>query len=135
MASLEGNNTVIFYYLLHLKSDLITVVAFGGSGLIRTGKYTMPWAGFELTTLMMIGTDWIGSCKSNYHMITTMMHILLSVASEVWSYYSGCLWWEWPYKNRTSVLIFQYHFLLLLILPMHSGLITIRPCIMVVIIW
>jgi hypothetical protein len=28
-------------------------------------------AGFELTTLVGIGTDCIGSCKSNYHMITT----------------------------------------------------------------
>jgi hypothetical protein len=23
----------------------------------------LPWAGFELTTLVMIGTDWIGSCN------------------------------------------------------------------------
>jgi hypothetical protein len=29
------------------------------------------WAGLELTTLVGIGTDWIGSCKSNYHMIIT----------------------------------------------------------------
>ena len=28
-------------------------------------------AGFELTTLVVIGTDCIGSCKSNYHAITT----------------------------------------------------------------
>ena len=31
------------------------------------------WAGFELTTLVVIGTDCIGSHKSNYHMITTTM--------------------------------------------------------------
>jgi hypothetical protein len=30
----------------------------------------LPWVGFELTTLLVIGTDSIGSCKSNYHMIT-----------------------------------------------------------------
>ena len=32
------------------------------------------FAGFKLTTLMMLGTDCIqnvGSCKSNYHVITT----------------------------------------------------------------
>jgi hypothetical protein len=29
-------------------------------------------AGFKLTTLVVIGTDCIGSCKSNYHTITTM---------------------------------------------------------------
>jgi len=28
--------------------------------------------GFELTILVVIGTDCIGSFKSNYHMITTM---------------------------------------------------------------
>jgi hypothetical protein len=32
----------------------------------------LTWAGFELTTLVVIGTDCIGSCKSNYHTITTM---------------------------------------------------------------
>ena len=30
-------------------------------------------AGFELTTLVVIGTDCIGSCGSNYHSITTTM--------------------------------------------------------------
>jgi hypothetical protein len=32
----------------------------------------LAWAGFELTTLVVISTDCIGSCKSNYHTITTM---------------------------------------------------------------
>jgi hypothetical protein len=32
---------------------------------------TSPWAGFELTTLVVMCTDCIGS-KSNYHMIMTM---------------------------------------------------------------
>ena len=29
-------------------------------------KYTSPWAGFKLTTLVVIGTDCTNSCKSNY---------------------------------------------------------------------
>jgi hypothetical protein len=29
--------------------------------------------GFELTTLVVIGTDCTGSCKTNYHTIKTMM--------------------------------------------------------------
>ena len=33
--------------------------------------YTSPWLGFELTTLVVIGTDCIG--KSNYHTITTTL--------------------------------------------------------------
>ena len=31
----------------------------------------LSWAEFELTTLVMIGTDYISSCKPNYHMTTT----------------------------------------------------------------
>jgi hypothetical protein len=30
----------------------------------------LVWAGFQLTTLVVIGTNCIGSCKSNYHPIT-----------------------------------------------------------------
>jgi hypothetical protein len=30
----------------------------------------LAWAGFELTILVVIGTDYTGSCKSNYHAIT-----------------------------------------------------------------
>ena len=32
--------------------------------------YTSPWSRFELTTSVVIGTDCIGSCNSNYHTIT-----------------------------------------------------------------
>jgi len=31
----------------------------------------LAWMGFEITMLVVIGTDCIGSCKSNYHTITT----------------------------------------------------------------
>jgi hypothetical protein len=31
----------------------------------------IAWAGFELTMLVVIGTDCIGSCKNNYHTIMT----------------------------------------------------------------
>jgi len=30
---------------------------------IMVYEYTSPWAGFEITTLLMIGVDCIGSCK------------------------------------------------------------------------
>ena len=33
--------------------------------------YTSPWEEFQLTTLVVIDTDYIDSCKSNYHTITT----------------------------------------------------------------
>jgi hypothetical protein len=47
--------------------------------------------GFELTTLVVIGTDCISNCKSNYHMITTMM------AAVIWRtdrQYNGQKKWE-----------------------------------------
>jgi hypothetical protein len=34
--------------------------------------YTSPRSRFELTTSVVIGTDSIGSCKSNYNMITAI---------------------------------------------------------------
>ena len=35
-------------------------------------EYTSPRTGFELTIFVVKATDGIGSCKSNYHTITTM---------------------------------------------------------------
>ena len=35
--------------------------------------YSSSWSRFKLITSVMIGTDCIGSCKSNYHTIVTMM--------------------------------------------------------------
>ena len=35
--------------------------------------YTSPWVGFELTASVVIDTDCIGSCKSNYHTIRATM--------------------------------------------------------------
>jgi len=36
-----------------------------------SASYTSPRSGFDLTTLVVIISDSTGSCKSNYHMITT----------------------------------------------------------------
>ena len=47
-------------------------------------EYTSPWTRFGLTTLVVIGTDCIGSCKSNYHMITTTMASVI-----FWSIYGN----------------------------------------------
>jgi hypothetical protein len=47
-------------------------------------KYTSPWTGFELTTLVVIGTDCIGIFKSSYHAITTTMAL----------YLIGKIWWD-----------------------------------------
>jgi hypothetical protein len=41
-------------------------------------EYTSTWAGFEHTTLVVMDTDCIGSCKSNYHTITTVLERVMS---------------------------------------------------------
>jgi hypothetical protein len=38
---------------------------------IMVHQVDLTWVGFELTTLVVICTDGIGSCNSNYHTITT----------------------------------------------------------------
>jgi hypothetical protein len=37
----------------------------------------LAWTGFELTTLVVVVTDYTGSCKSNYHTITTTSWYLI----------------------------------------------------------
>ena len=44
--------------------------------------YTSPWSRFKLTTSVVIGTDSIGNCKSNYHTIMAMTAP------------KGCMEWE-----------------------------------------
>jgi hypothetical protein len=34
-------------------------------------RFHLAWAGFERTASVVIGTDYIGSYKPNYHTITT----------------------------------------------------------------
>jgi hypothetical protein len=49
--------------------------------------YTSTWSRFDLTTSVVIGTDCISSCKSNYHTITPMtipVYICYSMRSEAW---------------------------------------------------
>ena len=63
---------------------------------------------FELTTLVVIGTDYTGSCKSNYHTITTTVAPVIFLEKDVavlvvWATCAlkNCLW-----MNKT-LLIYQ----------------------------
>jgi hypothetical protein len=66
---------------------------------------TSPWKGFQLTTLVVIGTDCTDSCKSNYHtfMTTTDLAVIEMVVIDNGVYRqwllltmgcidNGCLW-------------------------------------------
>jgi hypothetical protein len=48
--------------------------------------YTSPWSRFELTTLAVIDTDCIRSCKSNYHMIMAPLFVFY-VYENIWSFW------------------------------------------------
>jgi hypothetical protein len=62
-------------YLLQLPTFTSHVWPFNVSNFscVMKVKHLVPWPGFEFTTLVVIGTDCIDSCKSNYHSITTTM--------------------------------------------------------------
>jgi hypothetical protein len=67
------------------------------------GRYTSSWAGFELTTLVVIDTGCIGSCKSNYHKVTTTI-------------LSSCKRHVLKYINIISYKLFRWY----IMLYMHS---------------
>ena len=50
--------------------------------LVMLYRVHLAWAGFQLTTLVVIGTDFIGSCKSNYHTTTKAPRTALG-----WAFY------------------------------------------------
>jgi hypothetical protein len=50
-------------------------------------EYTSPWAGFELTMLVVIGTDCTGSCKFSYYAITTTMTPVTGLG--LWYYFNA----------------------------------------------
>ena len=47
---------------------------------------TSPWSRYELTTSVVIGTDCIASCKSNYHTITIMTAPFCKWMFSLWAY-------------------------------------------------
>ena len=62
------------------KHDLLQVT----DKLYHIMLFTSPWTGFELTSVV-IGTDCIGSCKSNYYTMTAPSNLLtLSISDEVY---------------------------------------------------
>ena len=82
--------------------------------------YSSPWLRFNLTTSVVIGTDCIGSCKSNYHMITaTTLFLELVITACPYiilrylniDYYKRTIWCQnhdVTEKNPDNILIFWY---------------------------
>ena len=80
----------------------------------------LAWVGFDFTTLVVIGTDCIGSHKSNYHTITTttqwaISHLTMSVSDEgymlffslnLFFYLITFPWFETTSKFSTTLFVF-----------------------------
>jgi len=56
---------------------------------------------FVLTTLAVIGTDCIGSCKSNYHTITTIM------GPTDYEVDFNCLWLFFSFSECYSYILYK----------------------------
>ena len=62
----------------------------------------LAWAGFELIILVVIGTDCIDSCESNYHMITTT---IVPMTGLIWLIDIFIVDNPWEIVTRSSPLI------------------------------
>jgi len=58
-----NNNSVISWRCWWGKTEKTTDLWLVMDKLLK--EYTLPWEGFEITTLVVIGTDCIGSCNLN----------------------------------------------------------------------
>jgi hypothetical protein len=67
------NHRVIWLvgFMVFIATFINISVMYRGGQLDHLTLYTSLWMGFELTTSVVIGTDCIGSCKFNYHAITS----------------------------------------------------------------
>jgi len=71
--------------------------------------YISPWTWFELTTLVAIGTDFICSCKSNYHTITTTSSCLNSITTRQIESSSDVVYTRHDTNNCTNTFMHTIH--------------------------
>jgi hypothetical protein len=81
--------------------------------LYRVG---LVWVGFELSTLVVIATDCIGSYKSNYHIITTAM------APKMFEINKICIW------HRYDCICIRHRYDLYKVVRNRKHLTTVAGC-------
>ena len=63
------------------------------------------WAGFEVTTLVVMGTDCTGNYKSNYHAITTMT-VIGNIPGSWFANFLSCAVWNLNiYESASEICI------------------------------
>jgi hypothetical protein len=87
---------IIVLYRVSQIIVLIKTVSKTKCPLFYMYKVHLAWVGFELRTLMVIGTDCIGSCKSNYH---TTNHMNKSGIFIGWSWFYQLITSNWVLSN------------------------------------
>ena len=94
--NLKGQNLRVYmmvysFMVFNATFNNISVISWRSVLLVEEtrGLYSSPRTEFELTTLVVIGTDCIGSCKSNYHTITATTTPLESVHEFNWMLNKG----------------------------------------------
>ena len=65
--------------------------------------YTLSWSSFELTTSVVMGTNCIGSCLSNYHTITTTMAPVMIIIKYCTK------WWEQNYPPFPALILLKLY--------------------------
>jgi hypothetical protein len=75
----DSYNDIILVIKLKIISNMFVCLfvntTFNNISVIFIKMHTSPCSRFEFATPVVINTDCIGSCKSNYHTITAMMAI------------------------------------------------------------
>jgi hypothetical protein len=71
-------------------------------------EYISPWTWFELTTLVVIGTDCTGSCKSKETRIANVGSCFSPDPYEMRNFYAGNNNWMTTTGNRCNVMAITY---------------------------
>ena len=74
-------------------------------------EYASPWTGFQLTTLVVISTDCICSCKSNYHTMTNnVLYLRFNLEVFIWRQ-----WRHVGYVPKSSITFSWFFFQLTIV--------------------
>jgi hypothetical protein len=83
----------------------------------------LAWAVLELTTVVVIGTDCIGSCKSSYHMTTTTTAPSKYSLENIYTCLMNLLICNSCRQNVQKILFcINVHFNIVLIVPLRTSM-------------